>query len=329
LVISDHPRISKETKARVWACIREIGYRPDPVARALVTGQSNLIGLVVPDTSNPFFADIFRGAEHAARDKGYHILLNNGSYRLDMEEKRVRELLDLKVAGLIVSPPFAHASQIRRSMWARLRERRFPLVLLNRDVESGIFHQISPDNVEGVRLSTKLLAALGHQRVAYISGTPEILPVRQRLVAYQESAVEYGFDHDPKLIERSPFTAIGGYEACQRLWRKCRRKPTAIMALTDTVAAGALKFLSQRGVKVPDDVSLMGFDGTPQSEFSLISITTIETPLYDMGRKAVEMLDEAIKNPAGTPQSLTMPVRLIQRESTGAARRSSKATGAR
>jgi len=326
LVISDHPRISGRTKTRVLECIRELGYRPDPVARALVTGRSSLIGLVVPDTANPFFADIFRGAEHAAREKGYHILLNNGSYRLDDEEKRVGELLDLKIGGLIASPPLSDARQIRRSMWTRLHERQFPLVLLNRDVEPGIFHQISPDNLQGVRLSTDLLVRLGHKRVAYISGTPEILPVCQRLAAYKQFAAQFGFDRDARLIETSSFTARGGYEACQRLWRRLRRKPTAIMALTDTIAAGALKYLREAGVNVPGDVSLMGFDGTPQSEFSLIGITTIEMPIYEMGRKAVEILDQAIKHPAGTPQSVTMPVRLIERESTGPVRSITRVT---
>jgi LacI family transcriptional regulator len=324
LVISDHPRISARTKTRVLKCIHELGYRPDPVARALVTGRSNLIGLVVPDTANPFFADIFRGAEHAARKKGYHILLNNGSYELKAEEKRVGELLDLKVAGLIISPPLAEARQIRRSMWTRLRQRRFPLVLLNRDVEPGVFHQVSPDNIEGVRLSADLLARLGHKRVAYISGTPDVLPVRQRLAAYQEFASQFGFEGDARLIETSPFTARGGYDACRRLWRACRRKPTAIMALTDTMAAGVLKFLGEVGVKVPEEASVMGFDGTPQSEFSLIGITTIEAPLFEMGCNAVEMLDQAIKRPEREPESVIMPVRLVERASTGPAPLASK-----
>lgn len=320
LVISGHPRISAETRARVWECIRELDYRPNPVARALVTGRSNLIGLVVPDTANPFFADVFRGAEHAARDHGYHILLNNGSYELKAEEGRVRELLDLKVAGLIVSPPLNDVRQIKRAAWVRLREQRFPLVLLNRDVPSGIFHQISPDNIEGVRLSVELLARLGHRRVAYISGVPDVLPVRQRLAAYKRFAAERGFDLDAPLFEKSPFTIRGGYEASRRLWQRNRgRQPTAVMALTDTMAVGALKFFGEAGVRVPDDVSLMGFDGTPSSEFSLIGISTVEAPLYEMGRRAVEMLAHAITKPHENPRNEIMPVRLIERASTGRA----------
>jgi DNA-binding LacI/PurR family transcriptional regulator len=320
LVISDHPRISSRTKTRVWKCIGELGYYPDPVARALVTGRSNLMGLVVPDTANPFFADVFRGAEHAAREKGYHILLNNGSYDLESEEEQLDELLKLKVAGLIVSPPLKSVRQIRRSMWNRLRRQQFPLVLLNRDVGPGIFHQISPDNAEGVRLSTEMLSRLGHKRVAYISGVPDVLPVRQRLAAFQTCAAQYGLEQEARLIETSSFAAQGGYEAAQRLWRNCRRKPTAIMALTDTVAAGVLKFLSDAGVEVPEEVSVTGFDGTPQAQFSLIGITTIEAPLFEMGRKAVEMLDQAIRQPGRAPESLIMPVRLIVRQSTGAVR---------
>jgi DNA-binding LacI/PurR family transcriptional regulator len=317
LVVNDHPRISARTKVRVWRCIRELGYRPDPIGRALVTGRSSLIGLLVPDTGNPFFADIFRGAEDAAREKGYHILLNNGSYRLDLEEQRVEELLDLKVGGLIVGPAFTDARQARRAVWERLRKTRFPVVLLNRQMEPAAFHQVSPDNVQGVRLSSEHLASLGHTRVAYISGIPEVLPVRQRLAAYKECAARLGFAREAGLIETSPFTATGGYEACRRLWRRLRRKPTAIMALTDTVATGVLKFLSSEGVKVPDDVSLMGFDGTPQAQFSLIGISTIEAPLYEMGKKAVQMLDQAIKAPTGELASVVLPVRLVVRESTG------------
>jgi LacI family transcriptional regulator len=145
--------------------------------------------------------------------------------------------------------------------------------------------------------------------------------VRQRLAAYKERAACLGLAREPGLIETSPFTATGGYEACQRLWRRFRRKPTAIMALTDTVATGVLKFLSSEGVRVPDDVSLMGFDGTPQAQFSLIGISTIEAPLYEMGRKAVQMLDQAIKYPGGELASVLLPVRLVVRESTGPAPR--------
>jgi LacI family transcriptional regulator len=317
LVVNDHPRISAQTKARVWQCIQELGYRPDPIGRALVMGRSSFLGLIVPDTSNPFFADIFRGAEDAARERGYQILLNNGSNQLDVEEQRIEELLELKIGGLIAGPAFTNPRQVRRTVWQRLHNQGFPVVLLNREMQAPLFHQISPDNAQGVRLSAELLAGLGHTRVAYISGIPQVLPVRQRLAAYQECAARLGFDRAAGLIDASPFTALGGYEACRRLWRRLRRKPTAIMALTDTVATGVLKYLSSEGVRVPEDVSLMGFDGTPQSEFSLIGISTVEIPRYEMGRRAVDLVDRAIANPGGEPESVVLPVHLVVRESTG------------
>jgi len=255
-----------------------------------------------------------------ARKKGYHILLNNGTYDVKVEEQRVRELLKLKIGGLLVGPAFVNTRQAMRLIWKDLRDRNFPVVMVNRHMDRQLFHQISPDNGLGVRLSTETLAQLGHRRVAYITGTSKVLPVRQRLKAFERCAREFDFDWSDKLIESSDFTSKGGYNAAARLWRRLRCKPTAIIALNDAVAAGVLKFLTERDIKVPDDVSLMGFDGTTHSEFSLIGISTIVTPLYEMGRQAVELIDAAMNDRVDALQNVVLPVELVLRESTAPAK---------
>jgi LacI family transcriptional regulator len=317
LVVNDHPRISKETKKLVWSAIQELEYRPDPTARALATGRSNLLGFIVPEMSNLYFAEIFRGAEAYARERGYHLLLNNGSYDLKVEEQRIQDLLDLKIGGLVVSPAFTDARQTSRTIWKDLRNDNFPIVLINRHMQPPIYHQISADNTEGVRLAMEHLAQLGHRRVAYITGEPRVLPVRQRMKAFQDFLTHFGFENDPSLVESSTFTIQGGYESARRLWGKASKKPTAIMALSDTVALGILKFLQESGIDVPGEVSLMGFDGTPIAEFSLIGISTIETPLYDMGRQAITILEQVMQSRVKNLQNVMLPVRLIERGSTG------------
>lgn len=317
LVIHDHPRIPEKTKEMVWEKIRELGYRPDKTARALATGRSNLIGFIVPDISNTYFAEIFHGAEETATKHGYHLLVNSGSYNLKLEEERIRDLLDLKVGGLITSPAFTQEKQIETPIWKEIREQEIPVVLLNRRLTPPVIHQISVDNELGVHLSMDHLARLGHRRVAYISGKPDILPVRQRLKAFKKMQPEFGFSLGSDLIGSSPFTMEGGYESCKELWARLKAKPTAIMCLNDTVALGVLRFLTEQGVRVPHDISIIGYDGTANSKYSHIALTTIESPQFEIGMRAVETLLGVIENKTEGVQNIILEPQLVVRESTG------------
>lgn len=319
LALRDHPRISIATKERVKALIKELKYEPDQMARALVMGRASLIGVVVPNSSDAYYAEVFRGIEDAVRSANYHVLLANGSYDLDAYAQRVAEMKSLRVGGVLIAPPFYQEKPQLPPFLADLRERKFPVVLINRRLKPALFHQVSADYAVGVKQVIETLASLGHRRVAYISGEPALLPIRQRFSDFERYAARCQFDNDPKLVVSSELTSPGGYAACRQLWSALERKPTAIVTFSDSVAIGALRFLLDTRVQVPADVSLVSFDGLPGAEFTHPSISTVATPMYEIGKRAFELLMELIENEHSQPQDVVLPVKLMPRESMGVA----------
>ncbi len=320
LALRNHPRISTATKQRIRQVLEELEYEPNQLARALVTGKSNLIGVIVPNSSDQYYAEVFRGIEDAARAANYRVLLSNGSYELEGYSQHVRELMGLRVGGIIAAPPFMNEKPKLPRFWEDLRERGFNVVLVNRRLDPPIFHQVAADYSSGVRMALEALASLGHRRVAYISGEPAVLPIRQRLFDFRRYARKQGFASDPTLFESSQLTFAGGYEACRRLWLSAKRKPTAIVAFSDTVAVGMLRFLYEQGAEIPADVSVIGFDGTAIGEYTPTSLSTVLTPMYDIGKQAFELLLGAMKTDSSWPHSMILPVKLVLRESVGPAR---------
>ncbi len=317
LALRNHPRISAATKKKVFAAAEQLGYQPDQVARALATGRSSLIGVVVPNTTDHYYAEVFRGIEDAAQETGYHLLLSSGTHDPKQGEARIRDLVRLKVAGVIAAPPFTAENGPIPRFWKQLSNEGFPVVLINRELNPPLFHQVSIDNKGGIRMAVETLARLGHKRVAYISGTPAVIPIQQRLQAFQECAAQYGLDADVGLIDESPHNVRGGYESCARLWSRLRKKPTAILVFSDAPSLGVLRFLHENKIGVPEKVSVLGFDGTDSSEFSLISLSTVATPMYEMGMQAFRLLEKTMNQHYTRPQSVLLPVRLEMRESVG------------
>jgi LacI family transcriptional regulator len=306
--------------------LEELRYEPNRVARALVTGKSNLIGVIVPNSSDQYYAEVFRGIEDAARLADYNVLLSNGSYDLTGYADRVKEMMGLLVGGIIAAPPFMSEKPKLPRFWQDLRDSGFHVVLVNRQLDPPLFHQVAADYASGVRMAVDALASLGHRRVAYISGQPAMLPIRQRLTAFRRASRKQGFDDDPQLFEDSMLTFVGGYEACKRLWSKLKKKPTAILTFSDTVAVGVLRYLHEQSAAVPEEVSVVGCDGTAVGEFTYSSLTTVSTPMYDVGKQAFELLLAAVEGETAGPQSLILPVKLTLRESVGPALTQRKAS---
>ncbi len=317
LALRDSPRISDATKQRIRAAVRGMNFVPNQLARALATGRSNLIGVIVPNSSDLYYAEVIRAIEDGASAAHFHVMLCNGSYRMETYTARVRDMRRLHMKGIIAAPPFTAGRPRLPQFWKDLVHSDFEVVLINRQLDPPIFHQVAADYMAGVGMVARALAERGHRRVAYISGTPEVLPFRQRLEVFRRCMQEYGFDVDAALIERGELTCAGGYEACRRLWKANRRKPTAVVASNDTAAVGVLRYLDEVGVSVPRDLSIASFDGTPFADFMHRSLTTVVTPMYDIGRQAFRTLLGAMRGELDTPRSLILPVSLRLGESIG------------
>mgnify|MGYP000107774409 CR=1 FL=1 len=319
LALRDHPRISPETKARIRVAMDKLGYKPSHLARALATGKSNLIGVIVPNSSDPYYAEVIRAIEDHASALGHHVLLANGSYEMERYAERVRDMLGLHVGGIITAPPFRSERPQLPAFLQELRQSESQIVLINRELRPPIFHQVAADYTAGVKMVVEALAERGHTRVAYVSGQPAMLPIRQRLAAFKRFAQKCGLATDDSLLATSDLTFAGGYGAGRQLWTSLRKKPTAIVAFSDAVAVGVLRFLQEAGVPVPDDVSVVSFDGTAVGAFTHISLTTVVTPMYEIGKQALALLMGAMAGEYPEPQSLLLPVTLALRESIGPA----------
>ena len=321
LALRDSSRISDATKKRVRAAVRGMNFVPNQLARALATGRSNLIGVIVPNSSDLYYAEVIHAIEDCASEHKFHVLLCTGSYRMETYTAHVRDMRRLHMKGIIAAPPFMTARPRLPQFWKDLLHSDFEVVLINRQLDPPIFHQVAADYMAGVGMVAQALAERGHRRVGYISGTPEVLPFRQRLEVFRQKAREYGFDQDDALYETGELTAGGGYGACQRLWTGNRRKPTAIVASNDNSAVGVLRYLDENGVDVPGQVSIASFDGTSFADFVHRSLTTVATPMYEIGRQAFQTLFDAMKGGLTEPRSLILPVELRLRESIGPAPR--------
>lgn len=321
LALRDSPRISQETKDRIRAEMDRIGYKPNHVARALATGRSNLIGVIIPNSSDHYYAEVIRAIEDKASAAGFHVLLGNGSYEMERYADRVRDMMGLHMGGIITAPPFTSERPKLQSFWQDLLASDFQVVLINRELHPPVFHQVAADYTAGVKMVVESLAKLGHTRVAYVSGQPAMLPIRQRLAAFKRFARNHGFDEGDALFEFSDLTFAGGYAAGGRLWERLGHHPTAIVAFSDVVAVGLLRFLDERGIDVPGDVSVISFDGTAVGEYTHTSLSTVSTPMYEIGRHAFDLLTGAMAGRFDQPQSLILPVELKLRESVAAAKR--------
>jgi LacI family transcriptional regulator len=319
LALRDHPRISDATKKRVRAAIRKMKYEPNQLARALATGRSNMIGVIVPNSSDPYYAEVIRAIEDAASAAHFHVLLGNGSYRMETYTERVRAMRRLHMKGIIAAPPFTSEKPRLPEFWKELLHSDFEVVLINRQLDPPVFHQVAADYMEGVAMVAHALAERGHRRVAYISGSPLVLPFRQRLATFRRCVRAHGFAEDASLIEKTELTCLGGYEACKRLWEANSCKPTAIVVSSDTTALGILRYLDERKIAVPEEVSVASFDGTQFADFTHRSLTTVVTPMYEIGRQAFHILQDAMKGNIPEPRSLILPVQLRIRESIGPA----------
>ncbi|MFQ5854159.1 MAG: LacI family DNA-binding transcriptional regulator [Anaerolineae bacterium] len=279
--LSDHPRISQETKERIQRLATEMGYSPSAVARSLVTKRTHIIGLAVAWVSDPFLAQLVRGAEDTAVMHGYTVFLSS----FYDEPRREREVLtafrERRVDGVIVK-----SSSLVTDYELPLADFGLPLVLVNRPEH---IYSVSTDNSHGGRLATEYLLDLGHSRIGYIAAERGARTNLDRLEAYKGVLQERGITFDPALVAMGDGYADGGREAMRKLLA-LPAPPTAVFCYNDLTAIGAALAVRQAGLQVPGDISLVGFDDIELATYFHPPLTTIRQPAYELGRRAMEMV---------------------------------------
>jgi LacI family transcriptional regulator len=287
---------AEDTRNRVQAAIKALGFVRNEPARQLRAGRSRTIGLLVLDAANPFFADVSRGAEEAAAKAGLAVILCNSGQDAAKETSYLNLMAEQRVQGLLLTP--VDADPIRL---ARLVERGMPVVLLDRRADGDGMCSVSVDDVSGGELALTHLLEIGHERVAFVGGPTTIAQVKDRRAGARNALTRAGRDPDSLLcIDTASMTVAAGREAGERLGGlPASRRPTAVFCANDLLALGLLQELIRQGLDVPNDIAIVGYDDIEFAGAAAVPLTSVRQPRHLLGKAAAELLLEETQNPAG------------------------------
>lgn len=309
-VINNTRVVSPETRARVMAAMAELNYRPNALARSLRQGKTNTIGLVLPDSANPFFAEVSRSIEEEAFNKGYSVFFCNTELDTQRELFYVDVLSKKQVDGIIFIAAGDQADSLDF-----LVQQNMPVVMIDRNVPNIEVDAVLTDHQLGGFLATRHLLDLGHTRIACIAGPSSITPSAERITGYRKALEESGIRFEESLVMRGDYHAQTGMEITHSILRLDPR-PTAIFALNDLMALGALRAAAEAGCSVPGDLALVGYDDLELAQFTNPPLTTIAQPKKEIGIQAVTLLVDRIAQKSRAPSRVVLPPELIVRRST-------------
>ncbi len=311
--INGVPTVDKVLAARVWKAVEQLKYYPNTQARALVSGKSKLLGLLISEITNPFFPELIQGFEDIAVRNGYDILISSTSNDPARMEVCIRRLLERKVEGVAVM-----TFGIEAPLLDRLADRAIPMVFVDMTLNSPLSSTLRVDYQTGIQQGVEHLSALGHADIGFVSG-----PLRQRSAALRKEAFRHalagiGLEEEGSWLVEGDHTLEGGMAAMEKLLT-LKRRPTAVMCSNDMTAIGALRVLAKHGIRVPEDVSIIGFDNIHLAEFVNPTLTTIQMSRKDLAHGAFEALKSAVKSTseATRQREFPIPTVLIVRGSTG------------
>lgn len=312
-VLNNSSSVSEKTRQRVKKAIEEMNYTPNVIASALTKKSTLTLGLLIPDISNPFFSELARGVEDASSDFGFNIMMCNTDYILNKEATYISLLKQKSIDGFIISS--AHYND--QNVISLLKD-NIPLVLLGRDIddsETMPVDSVVSDNVKGGYIATKHLIDLGHKEIGCILGPPSIKVNLERKKGYLKAMKEANLKVNPDFIGYGDFKVEFGYKKTLEIYES-PYKPTAIFAANDLTAIGAIRALKKYGLRVPQDVSVVGYDNTMLAEMLDPPLTTINQQMRKMGYHATELLIKRIKGERSAGKKVVFDIDLVVRKST-------------
>ena len=311
-VINATKPVGKEKRERVIRAINELEFKPNSLARGLVHKRTGLVGVIIPDITNPFFAELVRGIEQAIRNEKYNMVLCNTSHRFQKEMEYLEMMRDKHVDGIIFM-----TSKVTEDHRKFFRKSQLPVTFINRRADDLHASSVDIDNYQAAFDMTHFFLQRGHRRVAIIRAPlTDRTSGFDRFRGYQDAMRQFGIEPDSTLIMRSPFKISNAYHAVNQFLDK-NPPVTAIFATSDLMAIGAIKCLQERGIKVPDEVEVAGFDDILMASFYHPSITTVHQPIEKMGNQATYTLIRLIKGEQTAIGNQILPYEIIHRQSTG------------
>jgi LacI family transcriptional regulator len=312
-VVNSGPRpVAEATRNRVLRAIQALGYRPSGVAQSLRLQRTRTIGLIVPDTANPFFASLAKGVDDAVFASGYSFLLCHSGYVAKREQAHVELLLAREVDGVLYVQGTPDVTALHRLLRCGV-----PTVAVDREIPDVVIDRVVVDNFGGSAQATKYLIGLGHRRIGCIARHLPLSNAAERIRGYRETLMDAGLPINPGyLVSGGP-----GYEEGRRAMTELLRlqpRPTAVLVYPDVVAIGAIRAAHDAGVRVPEDVSIVGFDDIPVAAFIRPRLTTVAVGIREMGQRAAAVLLDKVRGEVEgfPPRRLVLPATLVIREST-------------
>jgi LacI family transcriptional regulator len=311
-VLSGYEFVKESTRNRVMEAVEHLGYVANLQARSLAGGHSQIIGLLVPNLDNSYIGTIMRGIDQALERANYDLMLYTTHRHPGTESFYVGAIANGLTEGLLLVAPLVPTTYLDA-----LREQNFPYVLIDQADPTEKSSVVEATNWQGAYEATRYLSQLGHTRIAFITGALAIRSAIDRLRGYKAALADCGIPVPEALVIEGDYQQQTGYETTKSLLQNTDSPPTAILASNDLSALGAMDAARECGLRIPDDISIIGFDDIPQASFVYPKLTTVRQPLEQMGQIAVKMLLERIENRSCPPQRVTLATQLVIRDSCG------------
>jgi len=316
-VIADSPRISEKTKKKVREAMKELGYHPNFIARSLANKSTQVIGLVMPSSTdkvfqNPFFPEVIRGISKAAHEKKYALQMSTGESEDEIYNGVVEMLQGRRVDGVVLL-----YSRVNDKIIKYLQQNRFPFVIIGKPHKKTeeITH-VDNDNYRAAKEATEHLIELGHERIAFVGGNLNYMVTIDRLRGYEEALSQAGLAQRKEYIIHEEFLKEGGQEAMKELL-SLSEPPTALVVADDLMALGVLNTLDEMDLNVPDDISIVSFNNVLLSEFSRPPLTSVDINIFQLGYEAAKSLIQKVENPNEPVKRIIIPYQLVKRCSCG------------
>lgn len=311
-VLNNHARVDPELRTRVMAAMEALNYHPNRVAQRLRAGAGGVIGLIISDIENPFFVSVVRGVEDMAYQHALSVLLCNSDENPAKQQMYIRVMRAEDVAGLIITPNASSDEGLHQ-----LIETRMPLVFMDRQVENLDVDSVTVDSAGGTRDATQHLINIGHRRIAIIGVPLAISTGRERYDAFIQTLQANGIGPEEDLLRTGAARLTTGYQSTMELLN-LPQPPTAIFASNNVLALGMLQALHERGVQVPEQIAVVGFDDLPWAGALWPPLTAVAQPTYQLGHEAARLLLRRINNPNAPVEHVVLKTHLIIRRSCGA-----------
>lgn len=308
-VLSQPELVSVKTRRKVMEVIKQVNYKPHLVARQFRTQETKIILVVVPDITSAFFSKVLRGIEHVAIEHGYQVILGDTEDTVEREKEYVNLLLQKQADGMVLLTARLNKESLEEI------SKNYPIVLACEYIDGLNVPTVSIDNISSARKATEHLINLGHTKIAHITGSIHVVLSRDRLRGFQQAMISHNLEVESAYIQEGDSSFESGYQQMLKLLA-IEEPPTAVFAFNDDMAMGAMKAAKERGITVPDNLAIVGFDNIKMSSIIEPKLTTVDQPKYEIGTKAMELLIKLINGELPFKKQIVLKDKLMIREST-------------